>query len=77
MGRDLSTPEMLPWAVLVTLSVKLCCFTAPSGSFLRDGVSRHQKEKNQSPLRHRGATFCAEVLKGEEGSASGDFPGSA
>lgn len=62
---------------------KLCCVTAGIqamgkgvGASIEMG-SPDTKRSTQSPLRHIQATFCAEVLKGEEGSASGDFPGSA
>lgn len=83
MGRDLSTSEMLSWAELVRLDGKLCCVSAgiqPMGKGVGaslEMVSPDAKRSTQSPLRHIRATFCAEVLKGEEGSASGDVPGRA
>lgn len=84
MGRDLSTSEMLSWAELVRLGGKLCCVTAGLQPIDGEGVgasvemgSPDTEKCTQSPLRHTGATFYAEVSKGEEGSAPADFPGNA
>lgn len=76
-------PEMHSWAELVRLGGKLCCVAAgmqPMGESLGaslDMGSPDTKISTQSSLRHTGAAFCAEVLKGEGGSAFGDFPGNA
>lgn len=73
MGRDLSTPEMLSRAELVRLGGTLCCVIAglqPMGEGVGASLemgSPDTKKCTQSPLRHTGTTFYAEVLKGKEG----------